>query len=102
MLVKQPLKNLAVGHFLNEPFIAACAPWTARIHEVFFAWPGVLSCRPAPAFTDEVKARLLGDLRWCRERGILLETLFNRTCYWPTPWRRRCATGTPKGSSRTS
>ena len=81
MPVKKPLKNLAVGHFLNEPFIAACAPWTARIHEVFFAWPGVLSCRPAPAFTDEVKARLLGDLRWCRERGILLDTLFNCTCY---------------------
>ncbi len=79
--VKRPPRNLAVGHFLNEPFIAACTPWTARIREVFFAWPGVLSCRPAPDFTDEVKARLYADLRWCRANGILLDTLFNCTCY---------------------
>ena len=57
------LKNLAVGHFYNEPFIEACTPWTGRIREVFFAWPGVLSCRPAPEFTDEVRARLYSDLQ---------------------------------------
>ena len=74
-------KNLAVGHFYNEPFIEACAPWTSRIREVFFAWPGVLSCRPAPEFTEEVRARLHSDLRWCRENGILLDTLFNCNCY---------------------
>ena len=79
--MEQPLKNLAVGHFLNEPFIEACAPWTTRIREVFFAWPGVLSCRPAPEFTDEVRRRLFDDLRWCRENGILLDTLFNCNCY---------------------
>lgn len=75
------LRNLAVGHFLNEPFVEACTPWVARIREVFFAWPGVLSCRPAPEFTDEVRERMFADLMWCRENGILLDTLFNCNCY---------------------
>ena len=74
-------RNLAVGHFLNEPFISACMPHIARIREVFFAWPGVLSCRPAPEFTPEVKERFFADLLWCRENGILLDTLFNCNCY---------------------
>ena len=75
------LRNLAVGHFLNEPFVEACTPWVARIREVFFAWPGVLSCRPAPEFTDEVRERMFADLMWCRENSILLDTLFNCNCY---------------------
>ena len=76
-----PLRNLAVGHFYNAPFVAACTPHVARIREVFFAWPGVLSCRPAPDFTDELKNRLFADLAWCRSQGILLDTLFNCNCY---------------------
>ena len=75
------LRNLAVGHFLNEPFVEACTPWVARIREVFFAWPGVLSCRPAPEFTPEVRERMFAALMWCRETGILLDTLFNCNCY---------------------
>ena len=75
------LRNLAGGHFLNEPFVEACTPWVARIREVFFAWPGVLSCRPAPEFTPEVRERMFADLMWCRENGILLDTLFNCNCY---------------------
>ena len=71
-------KNLAVGHFYNAPFREACAPCIA---EVFFAWPGVLSCRPAPTFTPDVRGRLLGDLRWARENGLRLDTLFNANCY---------------------
>ncbi len=74
-------RNLAVGHFYNEPFIEACKPWAGRIREVFFAWPDVLSCRPAPEFTDELRERLYNDLAWCRENGILLDTLFNCNCY---------------------
>lgn len=75
------MKNLAVGYFYNEPFREACLPHLGRIREVFFAWPGVLSCRPAPEFTEEVKSRLFGDLRWAREQGLLLDTLFNCNCY---------------------
>ena len=74
-------RNLAVGHFLNEPFVEACEPHRARIREVFFAWPGVLSCRPAPDFTDEMRARMRDDLLWGRANGILLDTLFNCNCY---------------------
>ncbi|MBR1608180.1 MAG: hypothetical protein IJ678_01020 [Kiritimatiellae bacterium] len=74
-------KNLAVGHFYNAPFRETCARFLPRIAEVFFAWPGVLSCRPAPEFTPEVRERLFGDLRWARARGIRLDTLFNANCY---------------------
>ena len=74
-------RTLAVGHFFNAPFIEACTPHLSRIREVFFAWPGVLSCRPAPEFTDDVRERLIADLKWCRANGILLDTLFNCNCY---------------------
>ena len=72
-------KNLAVGHFYNAPFIEACSRWAPRIREVFFAWPGVLSCRPVPAQASA--ERLVADLSWCRANGILLDTLFNCNCY---------------------
>lgn len=74
-------KKLAVGHFFNGDFTGVCAAHLPRIREVFFAWPGVLSCRPAPAFTPELRARLLADLRWARENGLELDTLFNCNCY---------------------
>ena len=74
-------KNLAVGHFYNAPFKETCAEFLPRIAEVFFAWPGVLSCRPAPVFTPEVRERLFSDLRWARESGLRLDTLFNANCY---------------------
>ncbi len=74
-------RSLAVGHFLNAPFVDACAPYAGRIREVFFAWPGVLSCRPAPDFTPELRARMAADLKWARANGILLDTLFNCNCY---------------------
>lgn len=74
-------KTLAVGHFLNAPFIEICAPYLGRIREIFFAWPGVLSCRPAPDFTPEVRNRLLTDLKWARDNGLKLDTLFNCNCY---------------------
>lgn len=74
-------KTLAVGHFLNADFQSACAPHLGRIRETFFAWPGVLSCRPTPDFTPEVRARMVSDLKWARENGILLDTLFNCNCY---------------------
>ena len=75
------LRNLAVGHFLNAPFQEACARRLGRIQETFFAGPGVLSCRPAPEFTPEVRARMLDDLKWARANGIELDTLFNCNCY---------------------
>jgi hypothetical protein len=76
-----PGRKLAVGHFFNEPFQAACARHLDRIREVFFAWPGVPSCRPAPEFTPDVRARMLDDLHWARTNGIELDALFNANCY---------------------
>lgn len=74
-------RKLAVGHFFNGDFVDCCAKYLPRIREVFFAWPGVLSCRPAPDFTPDVRARLLADLTWAREHGVELDTLFNCNCY---------------------
>lgn len=74
-------KTLAVGHFLNADFKSACTRFLPRIRETFFAWPGVLSCRPAPEFTPELVARMLDDLKWARDNGIELDTLFNCNCY---------------------
>lgn len=75
-------RNLAVGHFFNAPFTEACERHLPRIREVFFAWPGVLSCRPAPDYTKEgVRERLVSDLTWARANGIELDTLFNCNCY---------------------
>ena len=74
-------RTLAVGHFFNADYQSACAAYLPRIKETFFAWPGVLSCRPAPDFTPDVRARLLDDLRWARAQGIELDTLFNCNCY---------------------
>ena len=74
-------RKLAVGYFYNAPFQEICAKHLDRIREIFFAWPGVLSCRPAPDFTPEVKERLFADLNWARANGIELDTLFNANCY---------------------
>lgn len=74
-------KNLAVGYFFNAPFRETVSPHLARVSETFFAWPGVLSCRPAPVFTDEVRERLVDDLRWAKANGLALDTLFNANCY---------------------
>ena len=74
-------KTLAVGHFFNAPFKEVCAAHLGRIRETFFAWPGVLSCRPDPEFTPELRERMVSDLRWARGCGIELDTLFNCNCY---------------------
>ena len=74
-------RKLAVGWFDNKPFQEICAPYLGRIREIFFAWPGVLSCRPAPNYTDELKTRQIADLTWARENGLELDTLFNCNCY---------------------
>lgn len=73
------MRNLAVGYFSNEPFIEACEPYLPRIREVYFGWPGVLTCRSTG--DDDTQPNLIDDLRWCREHGVLLDALFNCNCY---------------------
>lgn len=74
-------RKIAIGHFFNGDFRGECSKHLPRIREVFFAWPGVLSCRPAPEFTADVRQRLVDDLKWARANGIELDTLFNANCY---------------------
>ena len=74
-------RKLAVGWFDNMPFKDACAPHVERIKEVFFAWPGVAASRPMDDWTDVRRERIVSDLRWAKENGIELDTIFNANCY---------------------
>ena len=74
-------RKLAVGWFDNTSFVDACAPYVPRIKEVFFAWPGVTASRPMDDWTSERRARIVADLKWARENGIELDTIFNANCY---------------------
>ena len=76
-----PHRKLAVGWFDNMPFQLICAQYVERIKEVFFAWPGVLASRPMDDWTEERRALLISDLKWARENGIELDTIFNANCY---------------------
>jgi len=74
-------RKLAVGWFENESFVDVCAPHVERIKEVFFAWPGVLASRPMDDWTPERRAQIISDLKWARDNGIELDTIFNASCY---------------------
>ncbi len=74
-------RKLAVGWFDNKPFQDACAPYLGRIKEVFFAWPGVAASRPMDDWTDERRERIASDLRWARDNGVELDTIFNANFY---------------------
>ncbi len=75
------MRDLAVGYFQAEPFVESCVPFEGHIKEVYFSWPGVLSCRPVTDYAGGERERFLSDLRWCREKGIALDVLFNCNCY---------------------
>lgn len=75
------MRDLAIGYFSNEDFQEACGAYVSQIREVFFSWPGILSCRPTPEDTADYRARMVKDLAWCRSNGILLDVLFNCNCY---------------------
>ena len=75
------MRNLAIGYFNNESFVDICRKYVDRISEVFFAWPGALSCRPPLDFSGQRKGLLQQELKWCRENGIKLDLLFNCNCY---------------------
>ena len=75
------MRDLAVGYFQREPFVESCEPFEGHIKEVFFSWPGELSCRPVGEYDEARHWRFLEDLRWCRRRGIALDLLFNCNCY---------------------
>ncbi|NLG13226.1 MAG: hypothetical protein GX561_03335 [Lentisphaerae bacterium] len=74
-------RDLAVGYFGNGDFVGSCQRFIHRLSEVFYSWPGILSCRPDPVLDDAYKSRLLESLRWCRSNGMKLDTLFNCNCY---------------------
>jgi len=63
-----------------EPFADVVADYRDQIAEVYFAWPGDPSGRPAgPAETPP--EAMQDDLRELREMGVGLDVLFNANCY---------------------
>ena len=74
-------RKLAVGWFDNMSFRHACEPHLGRIKEVFFAWPGVIASRPMDDWTAKRRAQTVADLKWARENGVELDTIFNANCY---------------------
>ncbi|MBR1921767.1 MAG: hypothetical protein IJ829_07200 [Kiritimatiellae bacterium] len=74
-------RKLAVGWFDNKSFTDVCRPYLRRVKEVFFAWPGVTASRPMDDWTVARRARIVGDLKWARDNGVELDTIFNANCY---------------------
>lgn len=77
----KPNRKLAVGWFDNMPFRHVCTPYLERIKEVFFAWPGVMASRPMDDWTEWRRSQIVSDLKWARQNGIELDTIFNANCY---------------------
>lgn len=76
-----PKRTLAVGWFDNVPFVETCRKHLPRIKEIFFAWPGVVASRPIGDWDDKRREQIISDLKWARENGIELDTIFNSSCY---------------------
>ncbi|MFO7936181.1 MAG: hypothetical protein R6V06_01070 [Kiritimatiellia bacterium] len=71
----------------GEPFAAIVEDYGDQIDEVYFAWPGQPSGRPAigshnGGYTpDEIRVQLLNELQLFRKVGIKLDLLLNANCY---------------------
>lgn len=65
----------------REPFTRVVGRYLDSLCEVYYPWPGVVNARGFTEGADEMHARLVDDLKWCRECGLTLDFLVNGTCY---------------------
>lgn len=76
------MKKFSAGYFFSGKcrFPEAVEPYLDAVAEVSFPWPGIL---PAPVNGDlaALRATLIRDLKWCRERGLALDLALTATCY---------------------
>lgn len=79
--------KFAVGHYLtNDPddkasFRVLAERFADRLREVYFPWPGLSNARAKVYDKPDDEARIVADLKYCREHGMKLDILANATCY---------------------
>jgi len=80
--------KFSVGYPVNDSdgFIESVEKHREHIEEVYFAWPGVASCRMSSSdqtgyVSWDVQERLESDLLRFRQAGVKLDLLFNGNCY---------------------
>ena len=79
--------KFAVGHFLTEKqdnpasFSELARRFAPRLREVYFPWPGFSNARAKVYDKPDDEARIVADLKYCREHGMKLDLLANATCY---------------------
>ena len=82
--------KFAVGHYLTEKtddpasFAELVRRFAPRLREVYFPWPGLSNARAKKYDKPEDEARIVADLKYCREHGMKLDILANATCYGET------------------
>ena len=69
----------------GDDFLSLVEDYAGDVSEIYFAWPGTASCRPAlgkgAASPEETIEALEFNLREMRRLGVKLDLLFNATCY---------------------
>lgn len=79
--------KFAVGHYLTEKpddpasFAELAKRFAPRLREVYFPWPGLSNARAKVYDKPDDEARIVADLKYCREHGMKLDILANATCY---------------------
>ena len=84
---KNTRTKFAVGHFLTDKpddpasFAELAKRFADRLREVYFPWPGLSNARAKVYDKPDDEARIVADLKYCREHGMRLDILANATCY---------------------
>ena len=79
--------KFAVGHYLTEKpddpasFAELAKRFAPRLREVYFPWPGLSNARAKVYDKPDDEARIVADLKYCRDHGMKLDILANATCY---------------------
>lgn len=81
----QPPRKFAFGYFFENrngfTFRDLAEQYAPFLKEVYFPWPGMLSAREIEGDPNQLRKRLVDDLRFCRSKGMDLDLLVNATCY---------------------
>ena len=84
----RPPRKFAFGYFFDKrngfTFRDLAEQYAPFLKEVYFPWPGMLSAREIEGDPDQLRKRLVDDLKFCRSKGMDLDLLVNATCYGDT------------------
>ena len=82
---EQPTRKFAFGYFFEKrngfTFRDLAEQYAPFLKEVYFPWPGMLSAREIEGDQNQLRKRLVDDLKFCRSKGMDLDLLVNATCY---------------------